>query len=332
MGEGWLTERLAQLGIPYQRLPKQAVAASRALEERIRSESHDLLIHAHGPRANVVAWRVASRTGRPWVSTIHSDPRWDFAGQRVKRILFTHINRWALRHASGLFGVSPQFSALFPGQPFQTVPNAVWLEPLPNEAAFYAAELRRQLHVPPDTFVVGTVARLEPVKDIPTLIRAAALLREEPVHWVIAGDGRQRPELEAMIRELGLEHVVSLLGYVTATSSLYAGLSAHALVSRSEGTGLSLLEAGFFGVPNIGSDIPGITQLIKHGETGLIVPVGDPAAVADAVKRLRTDPGLGSRLAERFRRETLTRYQPDRMLEAYIEGYERWLERGRGRS
>ncbi|WP_051663008.1 glycosyltransferase family 4 protein [Alicyclobacillus macrosporangiidus] len=318
LGSGPLADRLRAV-VAVEHLPASPVQAFRALTVRMRAQPPDSLWHAHGPRLNVLVATAARMTGRRWVSTIHSDPRKDFLASAWKSAVFTRLNLTALRSSSGMFLCNPSFSDLVPGKPWFWVPNALAAEPLPEPAAVYRTRLRSQFGIDPDTPVVGMVARLDPVKDIPTAIHAMANL--PGVHLAVAGDGGQRTALTAMIAELDLKDRVHLLGHIREIGPFLSSLDVHVLASRSEGLPYAVLEAGYYGIPNVMSDIPAARGLIESERTGLLFPVGNGAVLAAQIRRLLDDTDLARRLAASFQSEILPRFTPARMLDAYLEGY-----------
>ncbi|SFU50800.1 glycosyltransferase family 4 protein [Alicyclobacillus macrosporangiidus] len=318
LGSGPLADRLREVAA-VEHLPASPVQAIRALTVRMRAQPPDGLWHAHGPRLNVLVATAARMADRRWVSTIHSDPRKDFLASVWKSAVLTRLNLTALRSASGLFLCNPAFSDLVPEKPWFLVPNALAAEPLPEPAAVYRKRLRSQLGIDEDTPVIGMVARLDPVKDIPTAIQAMVHL--PGVHLAVAGDGAQRTALTALIAELNLKDRVHLLGHLRDIGPFLSALDAHVLASRSEGLPYAVLEAGYFGIPNVMSDIPAARGLIEPGRTGLLFPVGDGAALAAQIRRLLDDADLAQKLARSFQLEILPRFTPARMLDAYLEGY-----------
>lgn len=155
-------------------------------------------------------------------------------------------------------------------------------------------------------FTVLFVGRLVARKGIPTLIEAARRLRETvPIRVVIIGEGPERSAIEAEIARAGLDGVVELRGRVPSDELVRAYQGADALVlpavvdarGDTEGLGVVVLEAMSCGTPVVASDIGGITDMVTHDQTGLLVPPGDPAALAAAIERLAKDPDLWRRLA-----------------------------------
>jgi glycosyltransferase involved in cell wall biosynthesis len=154
---------------------------------------------------------------------------------------------------------------------------------------------------PPGPWQVGAVGSLEPVKGHDVLLRAFALARSRlgEARLTILGRGPLRHDLGRLAGELGLADVVSLPGWVEDPSRVMATWDAFAHPSRWEGQGMAILEAMAVGLPVVVTDCPGgPRELVDHGRAGLVVPTGDPVALADALVRLRED----SDLAERLRR------------------------------
>lgn len=133
--------------------------------------------------------------------------------------------------------------------------------------------------------VVLGVGRLTPAKDFQTLIRAfARMRRERRARLVILGEGDERGGLESLVRELGLDADVELSGFVANPWRYMARASVFALASRWEGFGNVLVEAMACGCPVIATDCAGgPREILDSGRHGILVPVGDPAALANAI-------------------------------------------------
>ncbi|MCP2727684.1 glycosyltransferase [Limnofasciculus baicalensis] len=136
--------------------------------------------------------------------------------------------------------------------------------------------------------VILGVGRLCNVKDFPTLIRAFALVRKKlPARLVILGDGEDKPRLMDLVRELGLEDNVALLGFVEDPYSYMARSSVFVLSSIVEGLGNVLIEAMALGTPLVSTNCPsGPAEILDNGKYGELVPVGDNKAMADGILRV----------------------------------------------
>jgi len=133
--------------------------------------------------------------------------------------------------------------------------------------------------------VVLGVGRLTAQKDFPTLIRAFALVRKErPARLLILGEGEERPKLEALVRELGLEEDVALPGFVDNPFKYMKRAGVFVLSSRWEGLPNVLIQALALGTPLVSTDCPsGPAEILENGRWGKLVPVGDVEALAEAI-------------------------------------------------
>jgi glycosyltransferase involved in cell wall biosynthesis len=138
--------------------------------------------------------------------------------------------------------------------------------------------------------VVVSAGRLMPAKDQATLIRSFRLLVDTfPARLVLLGEGQERPRLEAMVAELELENHVDLPGFAPNPYASMVHASAFVLSSRYEGLGLVLIEALYLGLPVVSTDCPsGPREVLQGGRYGRLVPVGDPRALADAIRAALT--------------------------------------------
>ena len=140
--------------------------------------------------------------------------------------------------------------------------------------------------------VVLAAGRLEQQKDYPTLIRAfARLATRRPCRLVILGEGSKRKEIEGLVEESGLTDRVSLPGWVENPFAFMARASLFVLSSRWEGLPTVLVEALACGCPCVSTDCPsGPTEILRNGEIGPLVPVGDGAALAEAMDHVLDHP------------------------------------------
>lgn len=172
-----------------------------------------------------------------------------------------------------------------------TVPNGIRVERFAQASDRSRDALAGALGFEPGARLVGTVGRLNPVKDHATLLRAfARVLAVEPrAGLVVVGDGAQREPLEAQVRSLGIASRVRLLGDRGDVAELLPGLAVFALSSRSEGYSIALLEACAAGLPIVATDVGGNAEIVAEGRNGRLVPPQDDAALADALLTMLAD-------------------------------------------
>lgn len=156
---------------------------------------------------------------------------------------------------------------------------------------------------PDPTFRVVTAARLTAQKDLPTLLRAFRLVHDTDDHarLVILGEGPDAASLQRLARELGISQVVEWRGWVPPYR-IMAESDVFVLSSIYEGFGNVIVEAMACGLPVISTDCPsGPSEILAGGEYGVLVPIQDSGALANAILRLRSDSQLRERLVERGR-------------------------------
>ena len=164
------------------------------------------------------------------------------------------------------------------------------------------------------------IGRLDHVKGFDVAIEAMARLPESlRVHLYVLGDGPERPRLTELAR--GAPSRVSLLGFGSQPYPYIAHADAMVIPSRHEGLPFVLLEAWGLGTPVVASDVGGLREVIRGGETGLLVPSGDVTALADSLRRVAEDEALRQRLAHAAGAEVRSRFDGAAMASAYLRQY-----------
>jgi glycosyltransferase involved in cell wall biosynthesis len=163
--------------------------------------------------------------------------------------------------------------------------------------------------------LVGNVARLAPQKDHRTLIAAARLVPE--ADFVVAGDGPLRADLE----QLAAGTRVRFLGARDDVPELLASFAVFAFPSLFEGLCLAVIEAQAAGVPVVATPVGGIRETVVDGETGLLVPTGDPPALAAAIRRLLEDRVAAEAMAAEAKRRVRERFSIERMVDETLRLY-----------
>lgn len=171
--------------------------------------------------------------------------------------------------------------------------------------------------------VVLTVARLDEQKGHSYLLEAAAKVPE--AQFVLAGDGPLRVSLEAQARSLGVAERVKFLGYRSDIADLLADCDVFVLPSLYEGLPLSILEAMSAGKPVIATHIGGTDEAVIAGETGLLVPPANSAALATAIRSVLTDRPLAQRLAAAGRARVEQEFSATKMVQQVIDVYDELL-------
>lgn len=210
----------------------------------------------------------------------------------------------------------------FSGRRIHVIPNGIDVGPRPTQAERQA--VRRELGIGPAAIVIGSVARLDPVKDLETLLNAFAELRTSCRNAivVIIGDGAERGRLEAAAHRLGVGDGVRFLGARDDIRRLLPAFDVYVNSSISEGISLTILEAMAAELPLVATQVGGTPEIVTDGLTGLLVPPRRPAALTAALRALCTDPARRERLAATAREHLEQRFTLDRMIGQYARIYD----------
>jgi len=204
---------------------------------------------------------------------------------------------------------------------YRTLPSGIDLGRL-RAARSGREACRRRLGYGPDDRVVGTLARLEPIKGVEEVVRGfCAVARSRPhLHLFVAGDGPLRARLIDLARRAGVLERVRLAGEWIAPEEILPALDIFVLASRNEGMGRALVEAMALGIPVIGTAVGGVPELLLEGEAGLLVPPGRPQPLADAMARLADERVFAAALGRRGRARSVA-FGAGRMVHSLLRLY-----------
>lgn len=240
------------------------------------------------------------------------------------------LMREAFRGVKGVYAVSvssmQHFLALYrdwlaPGTRLAVIPNGVdtgrfIVSPARREQA------RRQLGLPPDALVLGSVARLSAQKRPQALL--ALFIRLQPrfphLYLVLAGTGPLEAMLRVQVQAAGLGARVLFTGFRQDIELLMPAFDLHLLLSKNEGFGISTIEAMACGVPAVGTDVPGTADILRGSHGGLLLPLEDEAAACEAVAALLQDKPRRMAMGRQARIEAEQRYSMHR-LEQQLRGF-----------
>jgi glycosyltransferase involved in cell wall biosynthesis len=277
------------------------------------------IVHTHSSKAGFIGRLAAKLAGVPRVLyTPHGHVFQGYFSSSVTR-RFINLERLAARWTDRIITLTDaeadQHLAHGIGRPdqFVTIPSGIDLD------AVTAATPTR---VVPGGPLIGTVARLVPVKGHAFLVDAAPrVLTEFPTaRFVFVGDGEARHGLETRARGLGLGDALLFTGYREDVASLLAGMDVVVLPSLNEGLGRVLVTAMALGKPIVATRVGGVPELLADGEAGRLVPPGDSAALASAICGVLQDTAQAKSLGDAGRRRAV-RYSAPAMVESLAKVY-----------
>ena len=333
--DGPFAEEARSMGIPTEifggnnipRLRKQLTAYIR--------EGGYQVIHCHGSRANMVGALLRTSTGVPVVTTVHSDTKLDYMGRPLSRLTFGTINEWALRKLDFRIGVSDAMVDLLisrglPADRFYSIYNGIDFTPAPEQGDRLPYLRSLGADVDETSVVVGIAARLNPVKDMSTLIRgfAAGYAACPRLRLVIAGDGEEREKLENLARELNVEKQVTFAGWISGgMDRFYSALDINALTSLSETFPYALTEGARFHLATVATAVGGIPYLIDPDANGCLFAPGDFEALGRHLARLGSDDELRRRLGEKLYEKASTKFSIQHTVDTQLHIYNEIIRR-----
>ena len=288
------------------------------------------VVHTHTAKAGIVGRLAATvfnitRSHGKRCLVVHT-----YHGN-VFRGYFGSVINWLVRLAEWLIGFCTDYVVVISEQQFfeivrelrivprektKTIPLGLDLERFLAVSAS-SPSLREDLAISRTSLVLGFVGRLVMIKDLETLLRAFKVVQGEIKSAVllIAGDGPVREKMMFLAQSLGISEAVIFLGWRHDLPILYRTMDIFLLSSRNEGTPVSVIEAMAAGLPVVATNVGGVPDLVNHENSGLLVPAGDPVAMADAVFRLAGDTHTRTAMGTEGRNIAKTRYTSDRLVQ-----------------
>jgi glycosyltransferase involved in cell wall biosynthesis len=288
------------------------VGATARLVHLIRQRNHDtvfsFLVHANGVAA-LASRFVRQRRVRfiQSIQTTQPKPRWHWFAQ----MLAAHGAEKIIVPTESIARVAIDRSHV-DRRKLVVIPNAI------DPDAFERSSLPNDS---PRPFPVGFIGRLDAIKRVPLLVQQLHAMRQTfpatPVHLHIFGEGDQREAIEREIARLHLRRDVTLHGRVERPQDALKQIGVLVLPSVAEGFGLVLIEAMAAGVPVVATNVPGVRDVVRDGETGLLVDTDDSMGLAFAVMRVIEDASLRNRLIEAGLREVREQFGWEHVIEQY---------------
>lgn len=275
------------------------------------------LIHGHGIRWSPLFWAASLTSGLPLVVTLHNLlPELPVPVNLILRMTLSHAKRLVCV-SEAVANKVKLLSSSFVSR-VRTVYNGINLDRFQDSNIPTKEKARQQLGLSQEIPVALCIARLSPEKDVSVFMEAANWVHGSRTtryraHYLIVGDGPLRSELEHKAAAQYHQDRIQLLGQRDDIPLLLRAADVYCQPSREEGLGIAAIEAMASGLPVVATRVGGLPEVVENHKTGLLVPPGAPAALADALRALFADPALAEQMgragrarAERlFGRETM---------------------------
>lgn len=324
-----------ELGIPVTVFPDGFVSGLHSTEKLIRAKGYDL-VHCHGSRANLIGSILKRKFDIPFISTVHSDYKLDYLGRPLAKLTYGKLNAYALRKLDYRVCVSDETMDMMISRDF--APNDMYTI---FNGVDYSVETKRDnrkkrlsdigCDFPEDAVIVGIGARLDPVKNVASLIRAFATAQKgnDELRLLIAGDGLERDMLEGLAKDLGIAEKVYFAGWLTDMDAYYSVVDINVICSLSETFPYAVTEAARARIPTVASRVGGLPKLVIPEETGLLFEPDDSDALAKHILRLANDAALRKKLGDAVFEKARSEYSLEKTCATQLEIYASVLRRHR---
>ena len=283
------------------------------------------IIHSHGYKPSVYGFVIAKLKAIKIMATCHL---WfELANKPLKTKVLVSLELLFYKWFSKVVGVSEPIKQVLitkgvPERLVDVVPNGVDINVMDNR--FVTREkIRTSLDIADDTFVLINSGRLTKQKAQSIIVDAAKILREKNINFLvlIVGEGELQAALAIQISKLGLEHNIKMLGFCSNIDEMLVAADCFVMPSIDEGMPMSLLEAVAAEVPVVSTHVGDIEKLIQHQESGIVMPLNDANALADAVIELKEHPDLATRFSKNAKQKMQAIYSSETMAKAYSAIY-----------
>jgi glycosyltransferase involved in cell wall biosynthesis len=328
--DGIFFDRFRELGVKMVELPLSRLGVRHLpLAMRLIKRHRVDIVHTHGKGPGLYGRLAARALGVRAVHTFHGIHYSGYAPsgrrlylaleRRLSRLSETIINVSASQEAEGVA------LGLFERAQSVVVVNGVDVDEI--DSAVRRCGGRDMLGLHADDFVIGCVSRWDPVKRFEILLEAVDRLAKHVPRLAVllVGGGGEEARIRRLVAEKGIQDHIVFTGFLGNPMRVYGFLDLYVATSLKEGLPLAPLEAMAAGLPIVATDVPGHRDVVVKGETGLLVPAEDSAALADTIADLAADPARRRKMGEAGRQRVIDHFGIASMVAETARVYRRAL-------
>jgi glycosyltransferase involved in cell wall biosynthesis len=327
--DGIFFDRFRDLGVTIVALPLSRLGVRHLpLAMRLVKEYGVDIVHTHGKGPGLYGRLAARWLGVPAVHTFHGIHYGSYP--RIGQVLYLALERRLSRLTHTIINVSGSQQAeglalgLFePGQSIVVV-NGIDLDEM--DRTIRQSPVRREmLGLTAEDFVIGCVSRWDPVKRFEILLQAVRRLasRLPRLALLLVGGGGEEARIRRLVADTGLQDRVIFTGFLGDPTRVYSTLDLYVATSLKEGLPLAPLEAMGASLAIVATNVPGHRDVVADGETGILVPPEDSAALAEAIASLVADPARRRKMGEAGRQRVLDHFAITSMVDKTADVYRR---------
>ena len=313
--------------------PRNLLAGISRVREVVTAGNYDL-VHVHTPiAAFVTRYALKDNQHTKVIYTAHGFHFYQ-GGGAIKNTIFFNLEKLAGNWTDYLIVINKEDEAAAINNNFLPDERIYYTRGIGVDTDYYAsrkvepkaiAQVRESLHLSEEDTLLLSIAEFTPRKRHPDLLNALAKVANPNIHLALAGEGKTKPEMEQLAKQLGIDKQVHFLGYRNDIPTLIQAANAVLLVSQQEGLPRSIMEAMCLNTPVIGSNIRGTQDLLEDG-CGLLVELGNTDALAKAMMRVAEDPESLSAMAEKAKVK-MKDYDLTQIIQQYTDIYSLALEK-----
>lgn len=300
---------------------KQRFDFNAVFQVRQLLEKHKIdILHCHDYKSNLIGWLAAiSNKNVSLMATLHG-----WTAGNIKLSFYEFIDSIVIRYFPNIVIVSQAMRQRIDKRlNISVIPNGVDLTEVASDIC--VADIKKELNLPQEAIIIGTVGRLSSEKGQRYLLEAFARISNDfsLSYLVIVGDGPQRHNLERLAQKLGLSKRSFFTGYREDAKDIISAMDIFVLPSLTEGTPMALLEAMAQAKPVIATNVGGIPALIENNKTGILIPAKNIQAIATALKNLLPEGTLRQKLGLAALNLIKDGYSITAMVQKYADLYKR---------
>lgn len=326
--KGKLYEEAVELGLDIRHVEQKKrmdVSVVNRIKDICEKENINI-INCHGGRANFIGWFLKRKYEAVYLTTVHSDYRDDYRGNRYKTLVYSNINKIAMKSFDYYITVSDTFKNMLVDRGFEAskihvVYNGIDFNKIRENVSKY--EVLGRYNIDKAEHYVTMIARFHPVKGHRVFIDACRKVidEEQDVRFILVGDGDLKEEIKQYTIDLHLEKYVSFVGFQPADEFINIS-DFTVLTSFTESFPLVILESAAHGKTVISTEVGGIPKLIENGVNGFLIQPGDSLALAARMLEMIRDIEMSAEFGKKLYLKARENYSIENLVRSYLGIYE----------
>lgn len=326
--KGKLYDEAMSLGLDIRYVEQKKridLSAVKKVWDLCRNENINI-VNCHGGRANFIGYFLKKRYPAKYISTIHSDYRDDYRGNKYKTLIYSNINNMVLKAFDYYITVSESFKEMLVKRGFGSnkifvVYNGIDFDRIPIE--MFKKEVVEKYGLDYAGHYVSMIGRFHPVKGHRVFLDACSEVIKEikDVKFILVGDGELKEELKEYARSQKLDEYVKFVGWQIPDEFIYIS-DFTVMASYTESFPLTILESAFYKKTVISTDVGGVSRLIKDGINGCLFKPGDSQTLAQRMLELLLDNNRTRELGNSLYLKAKENYSVKNLVQSYLNAYE----------